>query len=289
MDLPDYVLCGATVYEYSHATQCTDLQCEHGEECITNYSISTIVVPPPFTCKSQCKLLGASKLCSTFCANFKNIELKIEKACLCGVLVTMADVVFDRNGVLCEEKTTCDLVILENKGGMGTILNTEPIFSGSRNFRKFAKTLRTHVIEHTIAMKGNSCSHTGSVAERNEKHNAHRAVMFRHRIIRKFDENDIIPYGAGSIMFHLEGSRNSLMLDTTLSLKGDRVIFQEPQHATTYNIGEIQMCFPCNVNMMQLNGTSSRLFIDKGDRAIIAKKTSPAMLEHCKWDQVKPS
>jgi hypothetical protein len=303
MDVPDYVLCGATVHEYSHATCCTHLLCEHKEECVTNYSISTILTPPPFTCKSQCKLGNDAKLCSTFCANFKNIELKLEKANLRGVLATMADVVFDRNGVLCEEKTTCDLVILNNIGGVGTVLNTNPIFSTSRNFRKFSKTLRTHVIEYTVAAKGVMYSHTGSVQERHEKHNARRAVMFRHHMKRKFKESDIVPNGVGTIMYNLEGSRNTVVHNRTLSLKGHSVGFQEPQHVTTYNMenamhaiggaqndqeGEIQMCFPCNINIIQPDGTCSRLFIDKGDRAIIAKKTSPGVLEHCTWDQIQP-
>ena len=295
MALARHVLSGATVYRYTHPCMCDDATCGRKEKCMTNYSVSDVVVCLPFACTQKC----ADGAGCEFCVHRKNIEHKLQKLKLSGILFAMADIFFDETGAMCAGKNTCDLAFLDSATSGVTVLKTMSVFKKSRGFRVFCDNLQTHILEQILPSQRSVCT-----VRTQEMHDARRALMFRSRYKRKFDENDVVANNFGSIMFRFEGFSRHHAHNSMTSLRDEDLSPPAQQHdpivcmecgmntvglSSDRTHSEVQMSFPCHVDFV-LDSKKFSVFLVKGEQSIIVKKTIETASQHaCVGEQQKPA
>jgi len=259
---------------------------------MTNYSVSDIVVCLPFTCTQKCadKPEG-TVVCCEFCMYTKRMEQKLEKNNMSGILFAMADIFFDDKGVMLAEKNTCDLAFLDSATSIVKVLKNMPIFSKSQGFRVFCNNLQKHILGQIISSQKNVCHRT---LRTQELHDARRALMFRSRYKRKFNESDVVANSFGSIMFRFDGFGRRKKDTNMTSLRDENFSPPEEQHDSVmcmdfgmHTVGlssdrahsEVQMSFPCHVHFV-VNSQKISLFITKSEQSIIVKKTIETVSQH---------
>jgi hypothetical protein len=221
----------------------------------------------------------------------KRMEEKLQKHNMSGILFAMADIFFDDKGVMLVEKNTCDLAFLDSATSMVKVLKNMSMFNKSQGFRVFCNNLRKHILEQIISSQKNVCHRT---MRTQEIHDARRALMFRSRYKRQFNESDVVANSFGSMMFRFDGFIRRKKKMNMTSLRDEELSPPEQQHdpvvcmdcgmntvglSSDRTHSEVQMSFPCHVHYV-LNSQKVSVFITKSEQSIIVKKTIATVLQH---------
>lgn len=276
---------------------CQDVACGRQERCITNYSVSDIVVCIPFACTQNCAGGGS---CCEFCVYMERMDDIFKKLKMSGTLFAMADIRFDTTGVMLEENTACDLAFLDSASSSVKVLKKMPNLHKSRGFRVFCENVQKHIVAQVVSSQ-RGVHH--DVLRTREIHECRRAMMFRIRTKRKFDEEEVVANSFGSMMFRFDGFGCNQTNDSMMSLRDEVFPVPQNQHDSFLHMdcgmstvglsddhrhSEVQMSFPCHVDFV-LGSKKFRVFLVRGEQSIIVKKTIEAVSEHASVGEVEPA
>ena len=302
------------VHRHSNPRACTDKKCKLGEGCITNYSISRIfssrvaVFHGPCCHSNRCVMLDPEDRIanfSTLCELTQDLNRQLETTSMGkGIIIVVADMILDKNGILNESQTKCDVLFVL---GNSHVQRLVPFFDNkSIAFDIFSKMMKKQITKKTIQyMKRASiqafCLDKDDDNKQIQRHNDLRETQFISKMTKlKLDPEHIVDESRASI-FHCWEGKSCKKRPRYLELPKDtRMELPEAVYDTAkalesgpnqviYREGQSGECVVCILLQHKVNFThepGDYFHFVSSDHSMQLRKYYPRNNYHCTWDNI---